>query len=132
MVGTLAQAILGLELEPHSNNPYLSTSLQDFWGRRWNLPITNILRPTIYDPMRYIFTRIFGRRWATFPSVLITFMVSGLMHELMFYNMRNVKPTWEVTWSLLFHGFCTATEIEVKKALDGRWQLHREWFCSGV
>ncbi|CAN1822886.1 Acyl-CoA--sterol O-acyltransferase 1 [Linum perenne] len=47
-----ARNLLGLELEPQFNEPYLSTSLQEFWGRRWNLSVTRILRPTVYDPIR--------------------------------------------------------------------------------
>lgn len=31
------RALLGLEIQPHFREPLLSTSLQDFWGRRWNL-----------------------------------------------------------------------------------------------
>ncbi|CAN1799448.1 Probable long-chain-alcohol O-fatty-acyltransferase 1 [Linum perenne] len=46
-----ARALFGFELEPQFDEPYLSTSLQDFWGRRWNLIVTNILRPTVYLPM---------------------------------------------------------------------------------
>ncbi|THG07869.1 hypothetical protein TEA_007767 [Camellia sinensis var. sinensis] len=61
MSAFLARAILGLELEPQFNEPYLATSLQDFWGRRWNLMVTSILRPTVYVPIRSISTRILGR-----------------------------------------------------------------------
>ncbi|XP_024978408.1 probable long-chain-alcohol O-fatty-acyltransferase 8 [Cynara cardunculus var. scolymus] len=43
-------AVTGVELELPSDEPYLSTSLQDFWGRRWNLMVTNSLRHTIYKP----------------------------------------------------------------------------------
>ncbi|RVW70226.1 Protein enhanced downy mildew 2 [Vitis vinifera] len=50
MAAIPARAIPGFELEPQFNEPYLTTSLQDFWGRRWNLSVTNILRPTVYDP----------------------------------------------------------------------------------
>ncbi|KAJ6779053.1 LONG-CHAIN-ALCOHOL O-FATTY-ACYLTRANSFERASE 3-RELATED [Salix koriyanagi] len=37
MVAYMVRILSGLELEPQFNDPYLSTSLQDFWGRRWNL-----------------------------------------------------------------------------------------------
>ncbi|KAF8409658.1 hypothetical protein HHK36_005736 [Tetracentron sinense] len=120
----LARTMLALELEPQFNEPYLSTSLQDFWGRRWNLMVTSILRPTIYDPIRCISTRILGSRFALLPAVLATFAVSGLMHELIFYYLTRVDPTWEVTWFFVLHGICTAMEIVVKKALAGRFQLH--------
>ncbi|KAL4600869.1 hypothetical protein ACB092_11G231000 [Castanea dentata] len=42
IVATLARVLLGMELEPQFKEPYLSTSLQDFWGKRWNLMVTNI------------------------------------------------------------------------------------------
>ncbi|KAK4592047.1 hypothetical protein RGQ29_016505 [Quercus rubra] len=37
---TLARALLGIELEPQFNEPYLTSSLHDFWGGRWNLMVT--------------------------------------------------------------------------------------------
>ncbi|EYU27204.1 hypothetical protein MIMGU_mgv11b023119mg [Erythranthe guttata] len=43
-----ARWLLSAELEPQFNEPYLSTSLQDFWGRRWNLMVMRMPRPTVY------------------------------------------------------------------------------------
>ncbi|KAK7844585.1 long-chain-alcohol o-fatty-acyltransferase [Quercus suber] len=34
LVAALVQAIFGFEIEPQFNEPYLATSLQDFWGHR--------------------------------------------------------------------------------------------------
>lgn len=62
VVAVVAQATLGMELEPQFNEPYLSTSLQDFWGRRWNIMVTSILRPTVYEPVLSVSSRIVGRR----------------------------------------------------------------------
>ncbi|KAL2495855.1 putative long-chain-alcohol O-fatty-acyltransferase 5 [Forsythia ovata] len=119
------RAILGLDLEPQFNEPYLATSLQDFWGRRWNLMVTSILRPTVYQPVQRICTRFLGRRWARPPATLATFLVSGLMHEVLYYYISRAYPTWEVTWFFVLHGICVALEVAVKKALGGRWRLHR-------
>ena len=44
-----------LVIEPHFDAPYLSTSLQDFWARRWNLTISHVLRETVYEPIVSIF-----------------------------------------------------------------------------
>ncbi|PRQ49545.1 putative long-chain-alcohol O-fatty-acyltransferase [Rosa chinensis] len=121
---TPARALFRFELEPQSNEPYLSTSLQDFWGRRWNLMVTNILRPTVYDPTRRVCARVFGKRWARLPAVMATFAVSGLMHEVIYYYLTRVQPTWEVTWFFVLHGACVVVEVEVKKAVTGRWRLH--------
>ncbi|KAI3970308.1 hypothetical protein MKX01_023955 [Papaver californicum] len=122
---TLARVMLGAELEPQSNEPYLSTSLQEFWGKRWNLMVSSILRPTVYHPVCHVSAHIFGRNWASVPAVLATFVVSGLMHELIFYYMNNMEPTWEVTFYFVLHGICTAMEVGMKKAWNGKWQLHR-------
>lgn len=62
VVAVVAQTALGMELEPQFNEPYLSTSLQDFWGRRWNIMVTSILRPTVYEPVLSVSTRVIGRK----------------------------------------------------------------------
>ncbi|KAA8515590.1 hypothetical protein F0562_018799 [Nyssa sinensis] len=121
----LARAFLGFELEPQFDEPYLSTSLQDFWGRRWNMMVSRILRPSVYDPTLRFSTRIFGRKWAPLPAVFSTFLVSALMHELILYYLGRVRPTFEITWFFLLHGVCLMIEIAIKKALKGRCRLPR-------
>ncbi|XP_047341902.1 long-chain-alcohol O-fatty-acyltransferase-like [Impatiens glandulifera] len=118
-----AKAILGADLEPQFDQPYKSTSLQDFWGRRWNLMVTGILRPTVYIPVRRFTGRFLRRKLAAAAAVLATFLVSGLMHEVMYYYLSRASPTWEVTWFFVLHGICTAVEVEVKKAVAGRLRL---------
>ncbi|KAK6149682.1 hypothetical protein DH2020_017207 [Rehmannia glutinosa] len=125
IAAAMARGLLGAELEPQFNEPYLSTSLQDFWGRRWNLMVTRILRPTVYLPVLNWSSGIVGRKWATMPAVMSTFVVSGLVHELIFYYLGRVKPTWEVTWFFLLHGACLMAEIVVKKEVNGRCRLPR-------
>ncbi|KAI3820484.1 hypothetical protein L1987_08032 [Smallanthus sonchifolius] len=119
--------ILGsdFEIEPQFNEPYLATSLQDFWGRRWNLMVTRILRPAVYDPIREISSPVLGKLWSRLPAIFATFVVSGLMHELIYLYLTRVWPTWEVTWFFVLHGVCTAVEVVVKKAVNGRFRLHR-------
>lgn len=119
----LTRALLGVELEPQFDEPYLATSLQDFWGRRWNLMVSRILHPTVYNPVRSISSRWIGRKWAPLPAVIAVFFVSGLMHEIIFYYIGRLKPTWELTCFFLIHGFCLAIEIAIKKALNGSWCL---------
>ncbi|KAF6144986.1 hypothetical protein GIB67_013337 [Kingdonia uniflora] len=124
MVAALARSVLGLELEPQFDDPYMATSLQDFWGRRWNLMVPSILRPTVYLPVRSVANRVLGKKWELLPAALATFIVSGLMHEVIFFYLGRVRPTWEVMWFFALHGVCLALEIEVKRALKGRWGLH--------
>ncbi|KAE8813679.1 putative long-chain-alcohol O-fatty-acyltransferase 4 [Hordeum vulgare] len=72
-----ALLLLGMGLEPQFDRPYLSASLRDFWGRRWNLSVPVVLRPCVYRPVR--------ARLGPAAGVLAAFVVSGLVHELMFY-----------------------------------------------
>ncbi|VVA30703.1 PREDICTED: acyl-CoA--sterol O-acyltransferase [Prunus dulcis] len=131
MAAALARALLGLELEPQFNEPYLSSSLQDFWGRRWNIMVTTILRPTVYEPVVALSTRVVGRRWAPLPAVMGTFIVSAIMHELIFYYLGRLPPTWEISWFFLLHGLCLVVEIAVKKAIAKRKKFQVPRLVSG-
>ncbi|XP_031286467.1 probable long-chain-alcohol O-fatty-acyltransferase 1 [Pistacia vera] len=51
MSATLA-CIFGFEVEPQFNKPFLATSLQNFWGHRWDLMVTSILAH-VYNPVRH-------------------------------------------------------------------------------
>jgi hypothetical protein len=50
-------AATGIELEPAYNKPFLSSSLTDFWGKRWNLLISNLMRTAVYEPVLYVCLR---------------------------------------------------------------------------
>ncbi|PKA60034.1 putative long-chain-alcohol O-fatty-acyltransferase 4 [Apostasia shenzhenica] len=115
----LASGLLGLNLEPQFDAPYRTTSLQDFWGRRWNLVVTTVLRPSVYNPIR--------RRWGSAAGFLATFLVSGVMHELMVYYVTLAPPTGEMLCFFLLHGVCTVLEVRLKKAAgnrEGGWRVH--------
>ncbi|CAD5334641.1 unnamed protein product [Arabidopsis thaliana] len=90
---------LGCDLEPQSNKPYLATSLQDFWGRRWNIIVPSILRPAVYTPMRQVSERRMSSDWALFSG--------------------------EVTLFFILQGVCLAAELAVKKktTVMQRWRL---------
>ncbi|PIA38296.1 hypothetical protein AQUCO_02800166v1 [Aquilegia coerulea] len=125
LFAVMAKAVLGEELEPHFNKPHLSTSLGNFWGKRWNLMISNLLKSTVQDPIRYFFTPILGRRLAIHPAILATYIVSGLMHEMAYFNVGRQWPSWEVTWFFIMHGVCLSIEIEMKRiAFKNGWKLH--------
>nr|XP_043629699.1 probable long-chain-alcohol O-fatty-acyltransferase 1 [Erigeron canadensis] len=117
----MARSVLGLELEPQFNEPYMATSLQDFWGKRWNLMVTGILHPTVYIPVRlFLLNKKCTRNMAMLLAVMATFMVSGLMHELIFYYIgtRLKPPTWEVTCFFLTHGVLLCAELVLKRRLS--------------
>ncbi|EEF31687.1 hypothetical protein RCOM_0070050 [Ricinus communis] len=87
-----------------------------------------ILRPSVYEPPATL-PLVVHRKWAPIPAILWTFLVSGLMHELVFYYLGRQKPTWGFTCFFLLHGSCLAVEVALKKTFGGRWQL--PWLISG-
>ncbi|KAL1537274.1 putative long-chain-alcohol O-fatty-acyltransferase 5 [Salvia divinorum] len=127
LAGAVARAFTEIEIEPQFNEPYLATSLQDFWGRRWNLMVPKILHPTVYLPVRRAAARLTGRRWAAIPAVLSTFLVSGVMHELVVYNFGRVAPTGEMLGFFVLHGVSLSAEIVVKRVMPERF-----WVGGGV
>uniref|UniRef100_A0A7C9A4Q4 Long-chain-alcohol O-fatty-acyltransferase n=1 Tax=Opuntia streptacantha TaxID=393608 RepID=A0A7C9A4Q4_OPUST len=120
---------IGVELEPPSDEPYAATSLQDFWGRRWNLMVTDTLRYTVYLPLRVFLSKYLGKASASAAAIATSFLVSGLMHELIFYYMSRVRPTWEVTWFFVLHGLCVVVEVALKRALGPKLRFH--WVVTG-
>ncbi|GMJ11536.1 hypothetical protein like AT5G55340 [Hibiscus trionum] len=126
-----AQLMLGVELEPQFKTPVRATSLQDFWGHRWNIRVSDILRPTVYNPVKTISARVIGREWASLPAVLATFFISGLMHELIYFHMTRENPTWEVTWFFILQGILIDVEIVLKKKLVATGKLKLPGVVSG-
>ncbi|RLM66481.1 hypothetical protein C2845_PM16G13110 [Panicum miliaceum] len=106
-----ARATLGLDLEPHFNRPYLSASLRDFWGRRWNLSVPALLRQCVFRPVR--------ARLGAPAGVLAAFAVSGLMHEAMFSYITLRPPTGEAAAFFALHGACAVAE--------GWWAARGRW-----
>ncbi|PIA38294.1 hypothetical protein AQUCO_02800164v1 [Aquilegia coerulea] len=121
----IARLLLRKELEPQFDNPHLSTSLQNFWGKRWNLMVSRTLRSTIYEPLRSHLTQSLGRRWGLHLALLATFLVSGIMHEIFYYYTIREWPTGEVMLFLAINGVMVSIEIEAKKALGEKWNLHQ-------
>ncbi|KAJ1428686.1 Wax synthase domain [Sesbania bispinosa] len=132
VASTFTQKILRVQLEPQFEKPYLCNSLQDFWGKRWNLSVNRLLHPTVYVPVVSASSRVVGRKWAPLPAIVATFAVSAIMHELIFYYIKREQrtweawePSWDATCFFLIHGVCLAIELGIKKELKGKWQLPR-------
>ena len=100
--------MMGIRLMLNFNNPYLATSLGDFWSR-WHISLSTWFRDYVYIPLG-------GNRlgnWMLYRNLFLTFVVSGLWHG----------AAWTfVIWGAL-HG--TAT-LATRLAERSRW--YREQF----
>lgn len=63
----------GVILEPLMDKPWLSASLSDFWGKRWNRAFIEMMRITVFFPLR----RYVRGNWA----LLVSFLISAIFHE---------------------------------------------------
>jgi len=67
--------MMGIRLMLNFNNPYLATSMGDFW-RRWHISLSSWFRDYVYIPLG-------GNRQgkaATYRNLFVTMVLSGLWH----------------------------------------------------
>lgn len=64
----------GVDCRPLMCAPLGATSLADFWARRWNTSFATLSAELAYRPLR--------SRFGSDPARMITFFVSGIVHEL--------------------------------------------------
>lgn len=50
-IAATVSPLLGIELEAAYDKPFLAHSLANFWGQRWNILISDLLRVSVYDPV---------------------------------------------------------------------------------
>lgn len=65
---------VGLNCQPVFRAPFVSTSLSEFWSRRWNLAFSEMTAIAVYRPVHVGF--------GTSAAVLAGFAFSGVVHEL--------------------------------------------------
>jgi alginate O-acetyltransferase complex protein AlgI len=65
---------LRVDAPPIMNRPLRSTSVSEFWGRRWNAAFNDLAVRLVFRPV--------ARATGPAPANLIAFAVSGLIHEL--------------------------------------------------
>ncbi len=94
--------LLGIELCPNFNHPYLAQSPGDFW-HRWHMSLGKWFRDYVYIPLGGSRTT----RWLVARNVVLTFLLSGLWHG----------AGWNfILWGL-FHGLLLASWPYVTRAL---------------
>jgi predicted DCC family thiol-disulfide oxidoreductase YuxK len=70
----IAWRTYGLEVRPIMDAPLNSTSLGEFWGRRWNGAFNQLAFENVFRPV--------GRSTGPILGTIVAFLASGLIHEL--------------------------------------------------
>lgn len=108
----VSAALLGASLERQFSAPLAAASLAGFWGRQWNLMAVDVLRASAYEPVR--------ARWGRDAGVIAAFLMSGLLHELLYLYMTLRWPNGEMLRFFLLHGFFQIAERRAREA--GLWR----------
>lgn len=75
--------IFGLEVGPLQRDPIFSRSLAEFWGERWNLPVSQWLNDFCFRPV--------ARRQHATLGVLAAFAASAALHFWLFFAAANLR-----------------------------------------
>ncbi|CAJ1329161.1 unnamed protein product [Effrenium voratum] len=94
----LLPAFFGIDsVDPMQTPLLLSTSLRDFWGRRWNLVVHRLMKRTFFLPVAG------SSAWTRRLAGLLAFMMSGVFHEYMWLAVNwNSRDSFVPGLSLLF------------------------------
>ncbi|HKQ48855.1 MAG TPA: MBOAT family protein [Phycisphaerae bacterium] len=93
--------MMGFELFENFANPYLATSLVDFW-RRWHISLSTWLRDYLYIPLG---GSRFGK-WLTYRNLMITMLLGGLWHG--------------ASWTFVIWGAIHGLALSINKAFGRR------------
>lgn len=121
----LGEQCKGYRTQPIFHNPlFASRSPSEFWGRKWNLTIHRLLKHGAFLPARHF--------CSTGAAVLVTFVVSGLIHDyawtLMFHqdDHNDFAPIfWKLTAFFAWNGVI----MWLERSAVGSWcgKLTRRW-----
>jgi hypothetical protein len=104
-------AAMGMTVPQWFGSPYRSTSINDFWTRRWNILTSQmILRPNCYEPLA---------RRSVALAVAVTFVLSGVFHALFAYVLLG---KWGIAWLCGAFFFVQPLLIAIE-----RWMKVRRW-----
>lgn len=109
----------GINTQPIFHAPALSTSLQEFWGESWNLGFRQLAHVLIFTPLR--------KRVHIHLAVLATFLVSGLLHDLVI-SIPAKGGYGLPTAYFIFQGLATLFENSKAGKILGLGVGLRGWF----
>jgi len=97
---------LGYQMRPVHRQPYLATSLSDFWNRRWNLIVADFAARHVFLPV--------ARRRGTTLGIWVVFAASALLHLW----LGLMTSPWGLTLPFTFYFLFQAPFALLEKRLQ--------------
>lgn len=105
MIAKGTAKLLGIDIMDNFNQPYLSSSVTDFW-RRWHISLSTWLRDYLFIPLQIVFRN--SKVWGNVIALIITFSLCGLWHG----------ANWNfIFWGFL-HGFYMSVSLLTQRKRD--------------
>lgn len=73
-LSTASWRFSGVDVKELFRSPYKSTSLKEFWGKRWNMAFSEMTAMVVYKPLKVKYGIPF--------AMIASFLVSGMLHEI--------------------------------------------------
>jgi hypothetical protein len=115
--------LLGFTLPKLHDNPIFARTLAEFWGRRWNLGVRNMLHEHCFRPL--------ARRTSLTQAVLATFAASALLHAWLLLAAGGFALALSIASFFLIQGGFALVE---QRAQVRRWpaMFQRTWTACAV
>ncbi|KAI9342354.1 hypothetical protein BDR26DRAFT_859659 [Obelidium mucronatum] len=132
-IASLVFAIFDAPFIPLFNAPHRSTSLREFWGRRWNIPVKSYLHHMVFSPtIKFLESRFLpgtvkdkhksssGRRFIhhvfTAIGCIASFTVSGIAHEyFVWLFFLGTQPLGDNFCFFFVHGLLCVVEFGIQE-----------------
>lgn len=111
--------IMGYELTPNFNRPFLAKSVTEFW-RRWHISLSTWFADYFYNPIA-IAKRDWGK-WAVIYACFVTFTVLGFWHG----------ANWTYIVFGFFQGLVLAIEMLTRKQRKNMRKKIPMWLNDGA
>lgn len=103
--------------------PYRSMSLKEFWGKRWNLAFSEMTALVAYRPIKRYFSPAL--------AVFLSFLLSGLLHEIAISFPVRTGYGWPLLYFALHGGLMYAEEkVELVKRIITHPVYARIWVMT--
>jgi hypothetical protein len=115
-ISSASWRLAGVEVSELFRAPYKSTSLKEFWGKRWNLAFSEMTALIAYRPLR--------EKVGPETAVILSFLLSGLLHEIAISFPVNAGYGLPMIY---FSIHAAAMQAESKQAFVQRVISHPFW-----